>query len=205
MKTADDLIDALLLFRLPRRLPDVLLTSATAALLIWSRFAYLANGPWEWDETLFARGILHFELAAHFPHPPGFPGWLAIGQALMPIVGDPLLALQLASAAFSVIALWLLAALGRRVAPPAVAVAAALVVLAAPGPWLYAVRGFSTTAAAVLALGAAVVAAGGLEGRRVSAFSILVTASFLVRPNLLPVLALLWIGVAWSVRPRRRL
>ena len=205
MKTADDLIDALLLFRLPRRLPDVLLTSATAALLIWSRFAYLANGPWEWDETLFARGILHFELAAHFPHPPGFPGWLAIGQALMPIVGDPLLALQLASAAFSVIALWLLAALGRRVAPPAVAVAAALVVLAAPGPWLYAVRGFSTTAAAVLALGAGVVAAGGLEGRRVTAFTLLVTGSFLVRPNLLPVLALLWIGVAWSVRPRRRL
>jgi len=205
VKTASDLIDALLLFRLPRRPLDVLLTSATAVLLIWSRFAYLANGPWEWDETLFARGILHFELAAHFPHPPGFPGWLAIGHALTPIAGDPLLALQLASAAFSVIALWLLAALGRRVAPPAVAVAAALVVLAAPGPWLYAVRGFSTTAAAVLALGAAVVAAGGLEGRRVTAFSLLVTASFLVRPNLLPVLALLWIGVVWSVRPWRRL
>ena len=78
MKSANDLIDALLLFRLPRRLFDVLLTSVTAALLIWSRSAYLANGPWELDETLFARGILHFELAAHFPHPPGFPGWLAI-------------------------------------------------------------------------------------------------------------------------------
>jgi len=205
VKTASDLTDALLLFRHPRRLFDVLLTSVTAALLIWSRFAYLANGPWEWDETLFARGILHFELAAHFPHPPGFPGWLAIGHALMPIAGDPLLALQLASAAFSVIALWLLAALGRRVAPPAVAVAAALVVLVAPGPWLYAVRGFSTTAATVLALGAAVVAAGGLEDRRVTAFSLLVTASFLVRPNLLPVLAVLWIGVAWWVRPWRRL
>jgi len=205
VKTADDLIHALLLFQLPRRVLDVLLTSATAVLLMWSRFAYLANGPWEWDETLFARGILHFELAAHFPHPPGFPGWLAIGHLLTPLTEDPLLALQLASAAFSVIALWLLAALGRRVAPPAVAVAAALVVLAAPGPWLYAVRGFSTTAATVLALGAAVVVAGGLEGRRVTAFSLLVTASFLVRPNLLPVLALLWIGAVWSVRPWRRL
>jgi len=205
VKSVNDLIDVLLLFRLSRRPLDVLLTSATTALLIWSRFAYLANGPWEWDETLFARGILHFELAAHFPHPPGFPGWLAIGHALMPVAGDPLLALQLASAAFSVIALWLLTSLGRRVAPPPVAVGAALVVLVAPGPWLYAVRGFSTTAAAVLALGAAVVAAGGLEGRRVTAFSLLVTASFLVRPNLLPVLAVLWIGVGWSVRPWRRL
>ena len=197
--------EALLLFRLPNRALDVVLTSATAALLIWSRFALLADGPWEGDETLFARGILHFELAAHFPHPPGFPGWLAIGHLLTPLTQDPLLALQLASAAFSVIALWLLAALGRRVAPPVLAVAAGLVVLAAPGPWLYAVRGFSTTAAAVLALGAAVVAVGGLEGRRVTAFSLLVTASFLVRPNLLPVLALLWIGVAWAVRPWQRL
>ncbi len=185
-------VRTLLLFRLPNRALDVVLTSATAALLIWSRFALLADGPWEGDETLFARGILHFDLAAHFPHPPGFPGWLAIGHLLTPLTQDPLLALQLASAAFSVIALWLLAALGRRVAPPVLAVAAGLVVLAAPGPWLYAVRGFSTTAAAVLALGAAVVAVGGLEGRRVTAFSLFVTASFLVRPNLLPVLALLW-------------
>jgi len=195
----------ILLFRLPNRALDIALTSATAALLIWSRFAFLADGPWEWDETLFARGILHFELAAHFPHPPGFPGWLAIGHLLTPLTGDPLLALQFASAAFSVAALWLLASLGRRVAPPALATAAALVVLAAPGPWLFAERGFSTTAAAVLALGAAVLAAGGLKGRRVTAFSLLVTASFLVRPILLPVLAVLWLGVAWGVRPRHRL
>jgi hypothetical protein len=39
----------------------------------------------------------------------------------------------------------------------------------------------------------------------VSAFTLLVTASFLVRPNLLPVLAVLWLGVAWNVRPFRRL
>jgi hypothetical protein len=104
----------ILLFRLPNRALGVALTSATAAIVIWSRFALLADGPWEWDETLFARGILHFELAAHFPHPPGFPGWLAIGHLLTPLTGDPLLALQLASAAFSVAALWLLAALGRR-------------------------------------------------------------------------------------------
>ena len=205
MKGGRGLSGALLLFRLPNRALDVALTSATAALVIWSRFALLADGPWEWDETLFARGILHFELAAHFPHPPGFPGWLAIGHLLTPLTGDPLLALQLASAAFSVVALWLLAALGRRVAQPSMATAAALVVLAAPGPWLFAGRGFSTTTAAVLALAAAVVAAGGLDRRRVTAFSLLVTASFLVRPILLPVLVVLWIGVAWSVRPWRRL
>jgi len=196
---------ALLLFRVANTKLDVMATAVTAMLVGVSRFAYLANGPWEWDETLFARGILHFELAAHFPHPPGFPGWLAIGHLVTPVVGDPLRALQLASAAFSVAALWILAAIGRRVAPPAVAAAASLAVLAAPGPWLFAVRGFSSTTASVLALTAAAIAVGGLHGRRVSAFTLLVTASFLVRPNLLPVLAVLWLGVAWNIRPLRRL
>ena len=79
-------LGALLLFRLPDARLDVMATAVTAALVGLSRFAYLANGPWEWDETLFARGILHFELAAHFPHPPGFPGWLAIGHLLTPII-----------------------------------------------------------------------------------------------------------------------
>ncbi len=196
---------ALLLFRLPRAGADAALTVLVAVGLAWSRFALLANGPWEWDETLFARGILHFELAAHFPHPPGFPGWLAIGHLLMPLVGEPLRALQLASAAFSVAAVWPLAALGRRVAPPAVAVAAALAVLAAPGPWLYSVRGFTTTAAAVFALGGAAIAAGGLGGRRITVFTLLLAASVLVRPHLLPVVGLLWLVAAWRVRPRSKL
>lgn len=196
---------ALLLFGLRDRRLDAALSALAGAVLAASRFALLANGPWEWDETLFARGILHFELAAHFPHPPGFPGWLALGHLLTPLTGDPLRALQIASAAFSVAALWVLASLGRRVAPPVVAASAALLVLAAPGPWLYAVRGFSSTAAAVLALGAAAVLAGGLEGRRATLFTLLVTAAALVRPILLPVFAVLWLGGAWTVRPRRRL
>ena len=66
-------LDMLLLFRLRDTKLDVMATAVTVLLVFFSRFAYLANGPWEWDETLFARGILHFELAAHFPHPPGFP------------------------------------------------------------------------------------------------------------------------------------
>ena len=102
----------------------------------------LASGPWEWDETIFARGMLDFSLAAHFPQPPGFPGLLALGHLLLPLAGTPYAALQLVSAMASVLALWPLAALGRRVAPPAVATAAALLVLFLPGPWLFSVRGF---------------------------------------------------------------
>jgi hypothetical protein len=197
--------DGLLLFRLDSRPLDAVLTAALVAFLLWSRFALLAAGPWEWDEVLFARGILHFELAAHFPHPPGFPGWLAIGHLLMPLAGDPLRALQWGSAMLSVVTLWPLAALGRKVASPPVAVAAAVLVLIAPGPWLFAVRGFSSTPAAAFAVLAAAVLAGGLGGLRATAFTVLVAAAFLVRPILLPGLAMLWLVGASTVRPRRRL
>jgi hypothetical protein len=198
-------LDGLLLFRLGNRALDAVLTAAAAAVLLWSRFGLLANGPWEWDEVLFARGLLDFSLAAHFPHPPGFPGWLAIGHLLLPLAGEPLRALQWGSAALSVLALWPLAALGRRVAPPAVAVAAAVLVMVAPGPWLYAVRGFSSTPSAAFALGAAALAAGGLAGRRATVFTVLVAVAFLVRPILLPGLAALWLVGAVAVQPRRRL
>ena len=60
-------VDSLLLFHLPDRRLDLAATVTAALLLVVSRFAYIANGPWEWDETLFARGILHFELAARGP------------------------------------------------------------------------------------------------------------------------------------------
>lgn len=197
--------DGLLLFRLDSRPLDAALTAALAAVLLWSRLGLLALGPWEWDEVLFARGLLHFELAAHFPHPPGFPGWLAIGHLLLPLAGEPLRALQWGSSVLSVAALWPLAALGRKAAHPVVAVAASVLVMVAPGPWLYAVRGFSSTPAAAFALFAAALAAGGLAGRRATAFTVLVAAAFLIRPILLPGLAALWLVGAATVRPRRRL
>lgn len=184
---------------------DLQLTIITIAILAVSRFAMLASGPWEWDETIFARGMLDFSLAAHFPQPPGFPGLLALGHLLLPLAGTPYKALQLVSALASFLALWPLVYLGRRVAPPAVATAAALLVLFLPGPWLYSVRGFSSMAAVVLALAAAALLAHGLDGRRVTIFTLLLTASFLVRPILLPTIALLWLIGVEAVRPRRRL
>ena len=193
------------LWGLDNRRLDLVLTAVSVAVLVISRFGLLASGPWEWDETIFARGMLDFSLAAHFPQPPGFPGFLALGHLLLPFAGTPYKALQLVSAIASVAALWPLAALGRRVASPAVATAAAILVLFLPGPWLYSVRGFSSTAAVVLALSAAALLAKGLDGRRLTAFTLLLTASFLVRPVLLPSVALLWLIGVQSVRPWRRI
>jgi hypothetical protein len=184
---------------------DVALSLAAFALLVVSRFALLPSGPWEWDETLFARGLLRFDLPSHFPHPPGFPLWMALGRLVLPFVPDPLRGFQLLSAVASCLSLFPLTALGRRAAPAPVAATAALAVLFVPGVWLHAGRGFTDTAATFVALWAAALAAWGLEGKRATAFTALVTAAFLVRPILLPPLGLLWLAGALTVRPRRRL
>ena len=78
---------------------DAALTAVTVGVLLWSRFAYLASGPWEWDELNFARGILHFELSAHFPHPPGFPLYLLLGWPISQLPGfaSPARAISIAS------------------------------------------------------------------------------------------------------------
>ncbi|HVN76707.1 MAG TPA: hypothetical protein VMT19_10355 [Thermoanaerobaculaceae bacterium] len=193
------------LFGVRRPALDVAFSLTALAALVASRFALLPSGPWEWDETLFARGLLRFDLPAHFPHPPGFPLWMALGWLLLPLVPTPLAGLQLLSAAASCLSVFPLAALGRRAAPAPVAAAAAFAVLFVPGVWVHAGRGFSDTAAALLALWAAALAAWRLEGRRATAFTLLVTAAFLVRPVLLPPFGLLWIAGALTVRPRRKL
>jgi hypothetical protein len=184
---------------------DLFVTVATLALLAVSRFALLPSGPWEWDETLFARGLLKFDLPAHFPHPPGFPLWMALGWVMLRLVGNPLLGFQLLSAAASCLTIFPLAALGRRAAPAPVAAAAALAVLFVPGVWLHAGRGFTDTPSAFFALWAAALASWGLEGRRPTAFTLLITAGFLIRPILLPPLGVLWLAGALTVHPRRRL
>jgi len=184
---------------------DALATALTVAVLATSRFALLPSGPWDWDETLFARGILKFDLPGHYPHPPGFPLWMLLGWLANFFVSEPLRGLQLLSATFSCLTLWPLAALGRRVAPPPVAAAAALLVLFLPGVWLHAGRGFSSTPASFFALWAAVLALRPADRRPVTAFTGLVTAAFLIRPILLPSLGLLWLAGVWRVTPRRRL
>jgi hypothetical protein len=184
---------------------DIALSALTVAVLLWTRFAFLASGPWEWDETLFARGILSFDIRAHFPHPPGFPLWMALGWLVNPFVSEPLKGLQLLSSALSVLALWPLAAVARRAAPPLVATTVSVVFLLLPGVWMYAPRGFSETPSTFFVLWAMAVLVDGLEGRRATAFVALLTAAFLTRPILLPSLGLLWLAGAATVRPRRRL
>lgn len=86
-------LGGLILPGLPGTRRGALLTAAAVTAVALSRLLLLPDGPWEQDEALFAVGVLDFDVTRHRPHPPGFPGWIALGRLLHPFVGDPVRAL----------------------------------------------------------------------------------------------------------------
>lgn len=74
---------------------------AAAGAALATLLALLARGPqtlFFWDEFQLAYGVLHFDLARHQPHPPGYLWFVWLGRALLPLAGDPALALRWAAA-----------------------------------------------------------------------------------------------------------
>lgn len=183
-----------------RRLAGTVLVLAVLA----SRLVVLPDGPWEQDEALFAHAVVDFDVARHSPHPPGFPGWVAIGKAFAVVVGDPLRGLQIASAFASTL---LFVVLARLLAPRHGAVAAvggALVFSLLPVTWFHAARAFSTTPALACTAGA-LLAWRDAKGNRGAWIGWgLLGLAFAIRPQLFPVLALVASVELWRCRRRPR-
>ena len=66
---------------------------ATAVVAI-TRWLALSRTLWDWDEAQFIVALRHFDIAAHHPHPPGFPLFIAAGKAMQWIGFDEFHALQ---------------------------------------------------------------------------------------------------------------
>ena len=66
-----------------------------------SRTAALPASLWEWDEFGFARALHDYDLAAHSPHPPGFPVFIALARMARLVLGDDHAALVAVSCIFS--------------------------------------------------------------------------------------------------------
>jgi hypothetical protein len=71
-----------------RRLRWTALAAAVAALLI--RLPFAAQRMWDHDSVQFALGVEHYDLAAHHPHPPGYPLYIGILKLLNALGVDPL-------------------------------------------------------------------------------------------------------------------
>ncbi|MCJ7442482.1 MAG: hypothetical protein MUO25_13045 [Thermoanaerobaculaceae bacterium] len=174
-------------------------------LVLLSRLLLLPDGAWEQDEALMACGVLDFDPARHMPLPPGFPLWVFIGKVVRKLaVGDPLQALQVASALFSVLGFWALVGLWEGVAGRRLALTGAALAAFLPGVWFHAARGFSETPSAALAIiGLALWLRGGRAGFTPGVVAM--TCAALVRPPLAPFFVLAVVLAGWGVRrePRR--
>ena len=65
-----------------------------AVLVLITRWLALSRTPWDWDEMLFMLAMRGYDVAAHHPHPPGFPLFIAFAKLLRPLAGSDFHALQ---------------------------------------------------------------------------------------------------------------
>ena len=87
----------------PRWLTPVLVVIG-ATVLVASRVAARQGSLWEWDEAVFLLALDHFAPQNQVPHPPFYPGYVALGRLARALLGNGILALTWLSVAASCLA-----------------------------------------------------------------------------------------------------
>jgi hypothetical protein len=109
-------------------------TLATAV----TRWLALAKTPWDWDEMLFMLAMRNYDVAAHHPHPPGFPLWIFFADLVHALHVGEFHSLQLLSFLASIAIVPAMFAFCRVLrAPFVVALAAAAVLAFFPNVWFF--------------------------------------------------------------------
>lgn len=121
----------------PRLVPIAWMAAGLTALL---RLPFVAHRLWDHDSVQFALGVLRYDLAAHQPHPPGYPLYIAILKLLAALGVEPLygmVALSVLGAALGAGCLVLLVGRLAPAAPERTALLAAILYAANPLLWFY--------------------------------------------------------------------
>jgi hypothetical protein len=117
-----------------QRLTLVVATLATAA----TRWLALAKTPWDWDEMLFILAMRNYDVAAHHPHPPGFPLWIFFADLVHALHLSEFRSLQLLSFLASIAIVPAMFAFCRALrAPFGVALGAAAILAFFPNVWFF--------------------------------------------------------------------
>lgn len=170
---------------------DTGLVVALTLLCLISRLYAMPASLLEWDDLLFARALHHFDIAAHNPHPPGFPVFVMLARAAFLLLHDEnlaLIAVNLLINSFLAAALFYLY---REIFQDrTVALAGALICMFAPNVWIYSVAPRSDGVGFTLGIIGLTLVIRGLHSRR----SLLVGCALLglgmgVRVTVLPVVA----------------
>ncbi len=83
-----------------------LVSPALGAFYAFWLFVTLPQTPMEWDELLFAFGVLRFDVVSHGPHPPGYPLYVWASKLVAALGVAPVHATQGASIAGALLVLW---------------------------------------------------------------------------------------------------
>jgi hypothetical protein len=188
--------------------PAVLLGFGAVAAV---RLLTLPHSVWEGDETLFLRGIEHFDPLHHQPHPPGYPLLIGLGKALNLLFHNPFHSLTALSVLASLVGYAALVDAFTRIAgSERAAVAGAVLFLLSPAMLVYGPMALSDPPALMflaLALAAAArLPASGLSGMPWPALALGASASSAIgcRPQLaLAVLPMLFVAFRQAPKGRR--
>lgn len=121
----------------------ILLISIGVAVAL-TRLLAIAHSLWEWDEALFCLGLRDFNVAAHHPHPPGFPLYVVLGKLFRLFIGDDFRALQAINVLSAMLVFPAMYMLAREMELEFVpSISAALLTCFAPNVWFYGGTAFS--------------------------------------------------------------
>lgn len=160
----------------------VLATSLAVGL---TRFVPLSRTPWDWDEVLFCLAVGDYNVAAHQPHPAGFPLFILLGKIARFFADSDFHALQAVNVLVSLLVFPVMYAVARAFRLEFVpAYAAALVFSFLTNVWFFGGTAFSDPLA-MLSFLAAVAAymTAGTSTRRYLLASLCLAAGVLVRPQ----------------------
>lgn len=185
-----------------------LVLAATAVAIALTRFMSLSLAPWDWDEVLFCLAVGDYNVAAHYPHPPGFPLYVLLARIARLFADTDFHALQTVNAIAGMCAFPVVFWLARSFRMDFHGAYASGVLFAfLPNVWFYGGTAFSDLPAAVFYL-AAIAAYMSVEDRqsRLSGeaglpvhhrrnyllASVLFAAGILIRPQNAPVTVFPW-------------
>jgi hypothetical protein len=165
-----------------------------------TRLLAISHSMWDWDEPLFCTALHQFDVAAHHPHPPGFPLYIGLARLMRLLIHDDFHALRAISLLSAFGLFPVMVALGRAMRFPFhVAVFAALLFVFLPNVWFYGGTAFSDIFNVLLLLAGLALLFASRDGDRKQylAGTVVFALSLLVRPqNVLSVYP--WLTATWA-------
>jgi hypothetical protein len=173
------------------RTNDAAIALALALVCLITRLLAVPASLWEWDDMLFAHALHHYDLAAHHPHPPGFPVFVVLARAAYWVLKSEHLALGAVALIFGVLLGPALFYFFREIfRARKLAFAAALLTCFAPNVWVQGAAGRSDGPGLTVGVIALALALRGLQSRgALLGAGVLFGLGMGVRVTVLPVVA----------------